>query len=171
MADPTNEPRRPLEDLRVERARLALIDYQGTDLGGMTVDGMASWLGRFSVLLENLLEHVDQAATPAVPPTDRIHGQRLAHALLGNLLDQCVRDDLPALRWDIGTTGMLQGWCVDPDRVRRRYAFRAWTDALGLGVWPETTLANGATRLQAVREDVAGVDVVVIADVRQEGRS
>lgn len=62
MQDPTNDSRRAVEDIRIERARLALTDYRGTDLGGMTIDDMAGWLGRFSVVLRNLLEHVDQPA-------------------------------------------------------------------------------------------------------------
>jgi hypothetical protein len=61
--EPTPEP----EDIRVERARLALTDYRGTDLGGMTIDEMAGWLGRFTVVLENLLEYVDE---PVILPPD-----------------------------------------------------------------------------------------------------
>lgn len=62
MQDLTNDSPRAVEDIRIERARLALTDYRGTDLGGMTIDDMAGWLGRFSVVLANLLEHVDQPA-------------------------------------------------------------------------------------------------------------
>ncbi|MGH3380225.1 MAG: hypothetical protein ACRDP6_36380 [Actinoallomurus sp.] len=51
-----------MEDIRIERARLALADYKGADLGGMTVQGVAGWLGRFSILLENLLAYVDETA-------------------------------------------------------------------------------------------------------------
>lgn len=62
MQDPTNNRHSAPEDLRVERARIALADYRGTDLGGMTVQDIAGWLGRLSVLLENLLAYVDQTA-------------------------------------------------------------------------------------------------------------
>lgn len=62
MQDPTNNPQRPLEDIRVERAELALSDYRGTDLGGMTVEDLAGWVGRFSVVLENLLAYAYETA-------------------------------------------------------------------------------------------------------------
>lgn len=62
MQDPTNDSPRAVEDIRIERARLALADYKGADLGGMTVQGVAGWLGRFSILLENLLAYVDETA-------------------------------------------------------------------------------------------------------------
>jgi hypothetical protein len=62
VQDPTNDSPRPLEDIRVERARLALTDYRGTDLGGMTINAMAGWLGRFAIVLANLLDYVDEPA-------------------------------------------------------------------------------------------------------------
>jgi hypothetical protein len=62
VQDLTNDSPRPLEDIRVERARLALTDYRGTDLGGMTINAMAGWLGRFAIVLENLLQYVDEPA-------------------------------------------------------------------------------------------------------------
>jgi hypothetical protein len=59
MANEPNNPRRPLEDIRVEQARRMYRDYQADD------NQMARapyWLGRFEVVLESLLAYVDQQA-------------------------------------------------------------------------------------------------------------
>lgn len=50
------------EDIRVERARLALTEYRGLDLGGMTIGDVAGWLGRLAIVLENLLAYTDETA-------------------------------------------------------------------------------------------------------------
>lgn len=102
---------------------------------------------------------------------EQLHSQRRAHALLGKLLDRCEREGLPVIEWDIATHGMIIGRCFDPDHAKRPDELRAWADALGLHDWPERTLRRGK-RLQAIRENVApGVDVEVLADIRQEGQS
>jgi hypothetical protein len=64
---PLDDRRRP-EDIRVERARLALAEYRDTDLGEMTIDAMAGWLGRFAMVVENLLGLID--APVILPPGD-----------------------------------------------------------------------------------------------------
>lgn len=97
--------------------------------------------------------------------------QRKAHALLGRLIDRCEREGLPVLRWTIAEHGLLTARCMDDDPARRVAAFETWRRALGLGLWPETTRPDGATRHQAVREGLDGVDVSLIAIIATEGRS
>lgn len=126
----------------------------------------AGWLGRFLVVLENLLEHVDQAPFD-VPKSP----QHRAHALLGKLLDRCDREDLPVLHWAIAPHGLLTARCLDDDQPQRIVAFQAWTRALDLGLWPEDTSPAGAIRHQAVRENLDGADISLIADIHPENRS
>lgn len=150
------------EDIRIERARLALTEYVGADLGAMTVPDMAGWLGRFAVVLENLLECAE--GQPAIVHPDP---QRRGHELLGRLLKRCTNERLPLLHWEISTFGMLTGRCTAPDATRRRSDFETWMAALGLFRWPDKTRKNGAVVWQAVREDVDGVDVQLLTEVKE----
>ena len=59
MTDPTERPR-PLEDTRVESARKALAEYDATSIGAMSEIDLLAWLGRFAVMIENLLAVADQ---------------------------------------------------------------------------------------------------------------
>lgn len=159
MSDPTNNPRRPLEDARVELARIALGEYRALPLDSLTDRDFTAWCGRFAVVIENLLEYVDRAPTGP---------QHRATALLGKLLDLGDREGLPVIEWEIATHGMLYGRCFHRDRSKRPGELRAWVEALDMHPWPDVTNADGSIRYHAVREDLDGVDVIVVADVRQE---
>lgn len=162
MSDPTNEPRPALEDHRVALARIAIGEYRALPVDALTDRDVTAWCGRFAVVIENLLAYVDRA--PASP-------QHRAQVLLGKVLDLGDREQLPVIEWEIATHGMLYGRCFHGDHAERRGELRAWVNALGLNPWPDLTTADGGMRYHAVREDLDGVDVIVVADVPPETQS
>jgi hypothetical protein len=94
---------------------------------------------------------------------EQLAAQRRAYALLGRMLERTEREGLPVIDWAIASHGLLTGYCYDEAYAQRPATFAAWVAALDLGQWPTTRRADGGTQLQAVREDVGGVDVTLVA--------
>jgi hypothetical protein len=75
-----------------------------------------------------------------VPITSEVKQQKRAHRLLGNIYERADHDQLPQIRWCIGTTGTLIGKVdvLEPDAAP--VVFAAWVKALRL---------NSAEKLRA----------------------
>lgn len=102
---------------------------------------------------------------PTIPREEQLRSQRRAYELLGRIIDRCEREGLPVIDWAIASHGLLTGYCFDDDPAQRPATFRAWVAALNLGLWPAVDRKDGGTQLHAVREDVDGVDVTLVAPI------
>jgi hypothetical protein len=101
---------------------------------------------------------------------EQLAAQRRAYALLGRLLERGEREGLPVIDWAIASHGLLTGYCYDEAYAQRPATFAVWVAALDLGVWPTVRRPDGGRQLQAVREDLDGVDVTLVAPLPEETR-
>lgn len=96
-----------------------------------------------------------------IPSASDMRQQRAAHRLLGDIYDQADREQLPSLRWSIGTTGTLIGE-VDPiEPAAAPIVFDTWVKALRLDVTEKHRVCEKELRATGKRD---GVHIILTAE-------
>lgn len=67
-----------------------------------------------------------------IPSTTNMRKRRAARSVLGKILDQEQRNELPLLKWSIATTGTLNGEVDASEQAAKPYIFHLWVKALDL---------------------------------------
>jgi hypothetical protein len=96
-----------------------------------------------------------------IPSTSDMRQQRAAHRLLGEIFDQAERQQLPQIRWSIGTTGTLIGDVDVIEPAAAPIVFAAWVKALRLDVAEKHRVREKELRATGKRD---GVHIILDAE-------
>lgn len=96
-----------------------------------------------------------------IPLTSDMQRQKAAHRLLGKIYEQAHREQLPSIRWCIGTTGTLIGKVDVFETAAARVVFAAWVKALRLDVTERRRICEKELRATGDRD---GVHIILTAE-------